>query len=129
MQIRRVQPQEISQVYALLANNGWRHRLGDPARFEALLAASPLAEVAVREGELLGFVRALSDGQSNGYLSMLVVAPAQRCRGIGRRLVERVMGSDPGITWMLRAGREDAAAFFARLGFEPSTAAMERRRA
>ena len=35
---------------------------------------------------------------------------------------------DENVTWVLRAGREGAPAFFARLGFVQSTLAMERSR-
>ncbi len=80
------------------------------------------------DDQIIGFARGLSDGQSNGYLSMVVVAEAYRGHGVGRRLVEHAIGTAPNITWMLRAGREGAAGFFAKLGFELSPVAMERRR-
>lgn len=38
------------------------------------------------------------------------------------------MGENTDITWVLRAGREGASEFFSRLGFEPSSIAMERPR-
>jgi N-acetylglutamate synthase-like GNAT family acetyltransferase len=59
----------------------------------------------------------------------VVVAPGYRGQGTGRRLVEAVTGTDPGITWVLRAGRAQAPQFFAKLGFVASEEAMERRRA
>ena len=59
---------------------------------------------------------------------MVAVDSQHRRTGIGRKLVEHVMGDNPEITWMLRAGREGAEAFFASLGFEMSVIAMERPR-
>jgi len=59
---------------------------------------------------------------------MAVVAAAHRGKGIGRRLVKRAMGTNPDITWVLRAGRDGAAEFFAKPGFESSSVAMEHRR-
>ena len=128
MELRRIQASELSCVYELLAANGWRERVDSVEQLSALVEASQVADVAVIEDQVVGFVRAITDGQSNGYLSMLVVAPAHRRSGIGRRLVERAMGTNSQVTWVLRAGREGASEFFAKLGFEHSSLAMERRR-
>lgn len=128
MDIRRVQPSQFASVFELLASNGWRHRIGDLSQLSALVDASQIADVAVVEDLVVGFVRGITDGLSNGYLSMVVVAPGHRGKGLGRRLVENAMGRNPGITWVLRAGRDGAAEFFAKLGFEASSIAMERRR-
>ncbi|HSI52136.1 MAG TPA: GNAT family N-acetyltransferase [Ideonella sp.] len=128
-EIRPPTPGEIEPARQFLSALGWAHRLGDPARFAALLAQSQRVEVAITpDGEIVGFARAITDGLSNGYLSMVAVAPVHRHQGLGRRLVQAVMGDEPGITWVLRAGRDEAAGFFARLGFESSSQAMERRR-
>lgn len=129
MEIRRVLPSELAATFSLLVDNGWAHRIAGLAEFVALVEASPVAEVAVIDGQVVGFVRAITDGLSNGYLSMVVVAPAHRGRGIGTALVDHATGADPRITWVLRAGRDGAAAFFARLGFAVSSIAMERLRA
>lgn len=128
MDIRRVQPSDFASAFELLASNGWHHRIGDLGHFSALVAASQIADVAVVEDQVVGFIRGITDGLSNGYLSMVVVAPGHRGRGIGRGLVENAMGGNPRITWVLRAGRDGAAEFFAKLGFEASSIAMERRR-
>ncbi len=129
MHIRRVHSSELASAYELLAQNGWRERIGSIEQFMSLIEASQIADVAVCDGEVVGFVRAITDGQSNGYLSMLVVAPNHRRRGIGRSLVLHALGTNTQVTWVLRAGREGAKEFFAKLGFEHSSLAMERRRA
>jgi N-acetylglutamate synthase-like GNAT family acetyltransferase len=84
--------------------------------------------VAVADDEIVGCARAITDGISNGYVSMVVVAEPHRRRGIGQALVERLIGSESNITWVLRAGRTGAAEFFAQLGFSASSTAMERSR-
>jgi len=123
-----MQPDEIDSVHELLGAHGWAHRIGSADEFADLLAHSQRAVVAIEDGAIVGFARAITDGRSNGYLSMVLVAPAFRARGIGRALVQAIVGDDPRITWVLRAGREGAQAFFSKLGFRASTIAMERTR-
>ena len=85
------------------------------------------AIAAWQSGSIVGFGRALCDGVSNGYLSMVVVAEAARGQGIGREIVQRLMGINPEITWMLRAGR-GSEGFWQKMGFTTSEIAMERTR-
>ncbi|MFS8974214.1 GNAT family N-acetyltransferase [Cupriavidus necator] len=128
MEIRNLLPEDIEAARQLLIANGWAQRVGGPDKFARLIANSQRVAVAVEKGEVVGFARALCDDVSDGFLSMVAVAPSHRRRGIGRALVRHVMGNDPDITWMLRAARSSEAAFFGQLGFTPSMVAMERRR-
>ncbi|TXI85047.1 MAG: N-acetyltransferase [Cupriavidus sp.] len=128
MEIRNPLPVEVEAARRLLAANGWDHRVGNAERFAQLIANSQRVAVAVENGEVIGFVRALCDDISNGYISMIAVAPQHRRRGVGRALMRHIMGNDPDITWVLRAARSSEAAFFGQLGFAPSMVAMERRR-
>ena len=80
------------------------------------------------EGErVVGFARALCDGVSNGYIGTVAVAVDFRGRGIGRELVERLIGDDTNITWVLRAGR-GSREFWEKMGFTASNIAMEKTR-
>lgn len=128
MDIREIHSSEIESARALLSQNGWARRVADAERFRQLIANTQRAYVAVENGKVVGFARAICDDLSNGYLSMVVVDSNYRRRGVGRALVQAVMGTDPGVTWVLRAGRPEEVPFFERLGFSLSTIAMERTR-
>lgn len=128
MQIQDMAASCLPEVHGLLATNGWAHRIGDIQDLGRLIYASQRAVVAVKGGQVIGFARAITDGLSNGYLSMLVVSEGHRRQGVGQALVEHLVGADSHITWVLRAEREGAAQFFTKLGFKASTSAMERPR-
>lgn len=128
MLIRDIQIQEVESVRQFLCANGWEHRVGSAEAFAQLLAHSQRTAVAVADNKIVGFARAITDGISNGYLSMVVVSQEHRLQGVGRSLVKHITGDDPRITWVLRAGREGAIGFFAKLGFQVSSVAMERLR-
>lgn len=128
LNVRDLLPAETQSVRQFLGEHGWGHRTGSDEHFAQLIKNSQRTAVAVQGEQIIGFARGISDGLSNGYLSMVVVDDQHRRAGIGRALVEHIMGDNPDITWVLRAGREGAEAFFASLGFETSVIAMERPR-
>lgn len=113
---------------ALLAEHGWADRVADEGRFANVVRWSERALVAEEDGKIVAFGRVVTDGVWNGYLSMVIVDPAYRRRGIGTALVEELMGPGTGITWLLRAREEEAIPFWEKMGFRHSQITMERLR-
>jgi ribosomal protein S18 acetylase RimI-like enzyme len=126
VEIRPILADEIEQARAILAASGWSERVGDPAWFRELVERSQVVLVAVDGGKVVGVIRALTDGLSNGYISMLAVDEAHRRRGIGASLVRAAMGENRDMTWVLRAARPGLIPFYESLGFRVSQVAMER---
>ena len=126
IEFREVNPDDYDQLRQFLSGQGWADRLRDVDRFRMVIEGADRTVIALEGERIVGFARALCDGASNGYISVLAVAADRRKRGIGRSLVERLMSGDAEghITWVLRAGR-DSSGFWTRLGFSSSSIAME----
>ena len=101
MDIRPIRPDEIETARQLLAANDWGKRVADAGVFAELIQRSQIALVALDEGQIVGFLRAITDGLFNGYISMVVVAGSHRGRGIGKALVQAAMGDKDDVTWVL----------------------------
>jgi ribosomal protein S18 acetylase RimI-like enzyme len=83
-----------------------------------MLAASQAAVSAWEGSRLVGFGRASSDGVFRATLWDVVVAEEQRGQGLGRRLVEQLLGA-PALRGVERVYlmTSNGAAFYERLGF------------
>ena len=89
---------------ALIAGSTWVIHAHDPAAGD----------------QLVGFMRAISDGVATAYLSSVMVDPAYRRRGIGRAMFERIARGRDAIKLVLHA-RHEATEFFAAVGFAPAS--------
>jgi ribosomal protein S18 acetylase RimI-like enzyme len=127
MEFRAITPEDYELVRQFLAEVGWQHRVSNPEQFRTMMEKTDRTVIAWDHSRIVGFARALCDGVSNGYISMVAVAADQRGQGIGRKLVECLIAEDLNITWVLRAGR-GSGGFWEKMGFKGSEVAMERLR-
>jgi ribosomal protein S18 acetylase RimI-like enzyme len=125
MEFKAVVRDDYELVRQFLSGVGWQDRVSDPEKFTKMMENTSRNVAAFDGPRIVGFARAVSDEVSNGYISMVAVAPDRRGHGIGRELVRRLIKDEIGITWVLRAGR-GSSGFWKKLGFQFSTTAMER---
>lgn len=96
---------------------GWRSR----AVVEAQIDASWRVVGCYHRpsGAMVGFARAVSDGQSLAYLADVFVVPEHRGHRLGVELVDTMIERGPGahFRWMLHTG--DAHGMYAKFGFRP----------
>jgi len=128
MEFRPITPADYEAARQFLAENGWERRVSDAEKFRKMLENASRTVVAFDGERIVGFARALCDDVSNGYIGTVAVAADKRGNGIGRELVERLIGDDLDITWVLRAGREESGEFWKKMGFSISEVAMEKTR-
>jgi ribosomal protein S18 acetylase RimI-like enzyme len=91
------------------------HELTD-ATIHAQLTGSKWVFSAWSDKQLIGFVRAISDGVTNAYILSMMVHPQFQRRGIGRALIDRLANLSPSIRWVLHT-QDGATEFYRRLGF------------
>ncbi|WP_241899823.1 GNAT family N-acetyltransferase [Deinococcus sp. UR1] len=61
-----------------------------PDTFHRVLAGSYRVVLAVQDGQVIGFVQAVSDGVLTAYIPLLEVLPEWQGRGVGRALMTRM---------------------------------------
>lgn len=127
MEFRSATKADYEKIRLFLSENGWEKRVADKDKFRKMMENADRTVVEFENERVVGFARALCDDVSNGYIGTVAVAEDFRNRGIGRELVERLIGDDNNITWVLRAGR-GSEKFWEKMGFTVSEIAMEKTR-
>ena len=109
---------DTAAIHAFLAQSYWSP--GIPrAVVERAIANSLCFGVLFRE-EQIGFARVVTDSATFAYLADVYILPEHRGRGLGRRLMEHVIGHPDlqGLRRFLLATR-DAHSLYAKFGFKP----------
>jgi len=109
---RAYDPCDYNDVARLLEAEGWLHALPTLADVDMY----GTAYVALKDSEIVGFVRALSDGYAVTYIAEIVVEPRYRGQGIGKELLLAVQLTYPTSRVDLLAS-EPAKGFYERVGY------------
>ncbi len=114
-------------VHAYLTTSYWAEGRTRETQ-DALVDAAARVVGLYRDGEQIGFSRAVSDGHVQSYLADVYVLEEHRGRGLGVDLVRFSVDEGPlaGTKWLLHT--RDAHDLYRKLGFEePSERLLERR--
>lgn len=100
----------------------------DPRTHLELLQGSRAVALATDDesNAAVGFANAVADGVLSAYIPLLEVLPSHRRRGIGTRLVERLIEELSPCYMIDVACDDDLVPFYARLGFTRATAMIRR---
>jgi len=93
-----------------------RRPMEDPQLLERMLLGSNLLITARSDGQLVGFLRGLSDFCYRSFIADLAVSQAYQRRGIGRQLLKIAREQAPEARLILFSA-EDALPFYQKLGF------------
>lgn len=110
----RPTPAVIAALYKAAALN---RPNDDLTRIKSMYDTANLVLTAWAGEQLVGILRAWSDGGFLAYIADLAVDPAQQRRGIGRELLRRATDTNPDLIYLLHAAPA-AVNYYPRVGWE-----------
>lgn len=99
-----------------------------PATHLRLLQGSDFVVLACndRDGRVVGFITAISDGVLSAYIPLLEVLPAYQRQGIGGELVRRMLGKLEGLYMVDLLCDAELQPFYAQFGLRPANGMLRR---
>lgn len=109
---------ELNEFQSILEDSGLSERrpMEDTQLLERMIKGANLLITARSEGQLVGFLRGLSDFCYRSFIADLAVARSFQCKGIGRQLIQTARNQAPEARLFLFSA-EDASPFYEKLGF------------
>jgi GNAT superfamily N-acetyltransferase len=109
---------ELNEFQYILEDSGLSERrpMEDPQLLERMIKGANLLITARSEGQLVGFLRGLSDFCYRSFIADLAVAHSYQRKGIGRQLIQVARNQAPDARLILFSA-EDALPFYEKLGF------------
>lgn len=110
---------ELSELYRIapLANK-------DPADLALVFGNSMFRAFAWEDRRIVGAGRVLADGRDCAYLCDIAIHPARQGQGLGREIIERLLGRCRGHRKIILYAVPGKEGFYERLGFRRMTTAM-----
>ena len=115
------------EVHEVLQHAPWASGRS-PDEIARMLARSFVAVGARKNGKLIGFGRALSDGVFRAVIEDVVVVPEARRLGIGRAMINRLVEELGGVEEVALCCVVETVGFYRRLGFEVFPGAQMKKR-
>jgi ribosomal protein S18 acetylase RimI-like enzyme len=81
-----IQPKQLAGFF-----DGWPNPPTPETHLQILEVSSHVVLAVASDGQVVGFVTAISDGVLSAYVSLLEVRPSHRRRGIGTQLVRHLL--------------------------------------
>ncbi len=116
-------PPTVEEVVDLFRRAPLNGPLDEPHRMQAMVDLATFHCSARIDGQLVGYVRVLTDFSFNAFVADLAVDPELQGRGIGRALLQRATDPWPGVKFVVMPG-EDSAGFYNGAGFVPAPTCM-----
>ena len=103
----------------LYKDTGWTAYTNDMSSLTSALNNSLSIHVALKENEVLGMIRIVGDGATIIYIQDIIVRSDHRRKGIGRRLVSRILEEFKNVrqTVLMTDDSSENRAFYSSMGF------------
>ena len=110
------------EIVSLYRAGDWWKDSYDKARLKDLIRGSFAFAVVIDKklGKTIGMGRILSDGISDAYIQDLIILPEYRKKGIGKKLVEKLIEycHSRNIKWIALISEPNQDGFYTKLGFK-----------
>lgn len=110
---------ELAELIGLYSAVGWTTYTKAPESLAAAISGSSFVITARLDGRLVGLARAISDNATICYIQDILVDPEHQRGGLGRRLVESILGQygDVRQKVLITDDEPGQRAFYESLGF------------
>jgi ribosomal protein S18 acetylase RimI-like enzyme len=107
---------DYNKLIVLFNQVGWNDKTEDTNRLRMMVENSQIVVTAWDAEEMVGFARGTTDYVFNGQINNVVVDTNYRGKGIGKELINMILGTSRQVTYILRGDIENER-FYKEIGF------------